>query len=121
VTENRLPDYLDHIQEDASDARTFIEGMSKDDFLADKRTKGAVVMSLIVIGEATTRILDRYPAFAARHPEVSWQAMRGMRNRIAHGYIDINFNIVWDAVETALPDLLALLPALRDDAEREVP
>lgn len=60
----------------------FIEGMNKDDFLADKRTKGAVVMSLIVIGEATTRILDRYPAFAVRHPEISWQAMRGMRNRI---------------------------------------
>jgi len=99
----------------------FIEGMNKDDFLADKRTKGAVVMSLIVIGEATTRILDRYPAFAVRHPEISWQAMRGMRNRIAHGYIDINYNIVWEAVETALPGLLARLPALRDDAVSEAP
>jgi uncharacterized protein with HEPN domain len=54
--------------------------MSKDDFLADKRTKAAVVMALIIIGEATTRILGRYPAFAARHPEISWQAMRAMRN-----------------------------------------
>ena len=121
MTENRLPDYLDHIQQAASDARTFVDGMSKDDFLADKRTKAAVVMALIIIGEATTRILSRYPAVAARHPEISWQAMRAMRNRIGHGYIEINYNIVGEAVESALPELLARLPALRDEAEREAP
>jgi uncharacterized protein with HEPN domain len=36
--------------------------------------------------------------------------MRGMRNRIAHGYFDIDLNIVWETVRTALPDLLAQLP-----------
>lgn len=38
MSENRLPDYLDHIQQAATDARSFVEGMAKDDFLADKRT-----------------------------------------------------------------------------------
>ena len=52
MSENRLPDYLDHIQQAATDARSFVEGMAKDDFLADKRTQQAVIMSLIVIGEA---------------------------------------------------------------------
>ncbi|MEI9550319.1 hypothetical protein [Enterobacter kobei] len=37
MSENRLPDYLDHIQQAATDARSFVEGMAKDDFLADKR------------------------------------------------------------------------------------
>jgi uncharacterized protein with HEPN domain len=119
MTGNRLPDYLDHILEAASDARGFTDGMSKDDFLADKRTKSAVVMSLIVIGEATTKILDRYPAFAARHPEIPWRDMRGMRNRIAHGYFEINFNVVWDAVQAALPDLITRIPTLRDEANRD--
>ncbi len=50
MSENRLPDYLDHIQQAATDARSFVEGMAKDDFLADKRTQQAVIMSLIVIG-----------------------------------------------------------------------
>jgi uncharacterized protein with HEPN domain len=50
MSENRLPDYLDHIQQ-AATVRSFVEGMAKDDFLADKRTQQAVIaMSLIVIG-----------------------------------------------------------------------
>ena len=53
---NRLPDYLDHIQQAAVDARSFVEGMAKDNFLADRRTQRAVIMSLIVIGEAATKV-----------------------------------------------------------------
>lgn len=45
---NRLPDYLEHMQQAAADAIGFVEGMSRVDFLADKRTQQAVVMSLIV-------------------------------------------------------------------------
>ena len=41
---NRLPDYLDHIQQAATDACGFIDGLSKEDFLADKRTQSAVVV-----------------------------------------------------------------------------
>ncbi len=33
--------------------------------------------------------------------------MRGMHNRIAHGYFDINLDVVWDTVQTALPELAA--------------
>lgn len=39
--------------------------------------------------------------------------MRGMRNRIAHGYFDINLDIVWDTVQTALPELLVHLSEAR--------
>ena len=39
MSENRLPDYLDHMQQAAIDARSFVEGLTKDDFLADKRTQ----------------------------------------------------------------------------------
>jgi uncharacterized protein with HEPN domain len=46
-----LGDYLDQIWTAANDARGFVEGMSKEDFLADKRTQQAVVMSLVIIGE----------------------------------------------------------------------
>jgi uncharacterized protein with HEPN domain len=59
--------------------------MCQDDFLADKRTQQAVIMSLIVLGEAATKVMDRYPDFASEHAQVPWRNMRGMRNRIAHG------------------------------------
>jgi len=111
MTEQRLADYLVHIRDAAQDALTFVEGLDKTDFLDDKRTQQAVVMSLIILGEASTKIMDRYPAFAQAHAQVPWRSMRNMRNRIAHGYFDINLDVVWDTVRLALPDLLANLPS----------
>jgi uncharacterized protein with HEPN domain len=115
MSESRLSDYLDHIRQAAEDARSFVAGMGKDDFLVDKRTQQAVIMSLVIIGEAATKVMDGYADFADAHPEVPWRSMRGMRNRIAHGYFDINLDLVWDTVQTALLALLAHLPALSED------
>ena len=93
MNENRLPDYIDHIQQAAADVCSFVEGLAKDDFLADKRTQKAVIMSLIIIGEAATKVMEGYAAFTEAHPEVPWRNMRGMRNRMAHGYFDID--LMW--------------------------
>lgn len=112
MNENRLADYLDHLRQAATDACSFVEGLSKEDFLADRRTQQAVIMSLIVIGEAATKIMDQHAAFASQHPAVPWRNMRGMRNRIAHGYFEINLDVVWDTVQSALPELLEQLRAL---------
>ena len=80
---------------------------SKGDFFEDKRTQQAVILNLIILGEAATKLMDRYPAIADANPTIPWKSMRGMRNRIAHGYYDINLDVVWDTVSTALPELLA--------------
>jgi uncharacterized protein with HEPN domain len=116
LNENRLADYLGHIQQAATDACSFVEGSSKEDFLTDKRTQQAVIMNLIIIGEAATKLMDRYAEFTKAHPEVPWKNMRGMRNRIAHGYFDINLDVVWETVRTALPELLKHLPSIRSNA-----
>jgi uncharacterized protein with HEPN domain len=119
MNENRLPDYIDHIQQAAADVCSFVEGLGKDDFLADKRTQQAVIMSLIIIGEAATKVMERYAAFTQTHPEVPWRNMRGMRNRMAHGYFDIDLNVVWETAQEWLPELLKQLPAVRQDADDE--
>ncbi|TWC44259.1 uncharacterized protein DUF86 [Pseudomonas sp. SJZ080] len=67
-------------------------------------------MSLIIIGEAATKIMDRYTEYTTQNTQVPWRSMRGMRNRIAHGYFDINLEVVWDTVQAALPELLQVLP-----------
>ena len=113
MSENRLPDYLDHMRQAATDACSFVEGLGKADFLEDKRTQQAVIMSLIIIGEAATKAMDGHAEFTLAHPEVPWRAMRGMRNRIAHGYFDINLEVVWETVQTALPELLRKLPGTK--------
>lgn len=75
-------------------------------------------MSLIIIGEAATKVMDGYSEFIQVHTQVPWRSMRGMRNRIAHGYFDINLDIVWETVIPALPKLLEQLPvAIQNAAE----
>jgi len=117
MTENRLPDYLDHMLEAAQLACSYIEGLDKNEFIADKRTQQAVILNLVIIGEAATKLLKDYGQFLDRYPEVPWRSMKGMRNRIAHGYFEINLDVVWETVQTALPQLLDRLPAIRKSAE----
>jgi len=115
MSENRLPDYLDHIQQAATDACGFVEGLGKDDFLEDKRTQQAVIMSLIIIGEAATKVMDGYTEFIQTHSEVPWRSMRNMRNRMAHGYFDIDLDVVWETVQEWLPELLKQLTTVRQN------
>jgi len=68
-------------------------------------------MNLVIIGEAATKIMDVYSEFVESSLQVPWRNMRGMRNRIAHGYFDINLDVVWDTVQAALPELLKQLDA----------
>lgn len=119
MKENRLPDYLDHIQHATADACAFVAGLGKDDFLADRRTQQAVIMSIIIIGEAATKVMDGYAGFIQSHPEVPWRSMRNMRNRMAHGYFDINLDVVWETTQEWLPELLKQLPAIRQHASDE--
>lgn len=55
--------------------------------------------------------MNEYPEFVAKHPEIPWWQIRGMRNRMAHGYFEIDLNIVWDTVRISLP-------VLREQLER---
>jgi uncharacterized protein with HEPN domain len=72
----------------------------------------AVVLNLLLIGEVAARIVEGAPVFVAAHPEIPWAAMRGMRNRIAHGYFELDLKVVWDTVGSAVPQLSRRLPGL---------
>lgn len=113
---HRLVDYLDDMVDAAHQACAYVDGLSKAGFLADRRTQQAVILNLMILGEAATKLLDQYPDFLAQHAQVPWQRMKGMRNRVAHGYFDIDVDVVWDTVQISLPALLAQLPAIRDVA-----
>lgn len=63
----------------------------------------AVVQAVGVIGEAAARLT---PELRARYPDVPWSVMVGMRNRLVHGYFDINYLLVWDTVNDDLPPVI---------------
>ncbi|GHT80758.1 hypothetical protein AGMMS49960_03080 [Betaproteobacteria bacterium] len=98
MNEYRLPDYLDHMQQAATDACTFIEGLGKADFLEDKRTQQAVIMSLVIIGEAVTKVMDGYTGFTLAHPEVPSGRQKIVRYRIMGGYARVKREIYPTAI-----------------------
>lgn len=112
--DSRLADYLRQIIESSRDAVSFTSGMDRESFLADLRTQRAVVMSLMIVGEAAARVISDHADFAEAHPDIPWRSIRGMRNRIAHGYFDVDLVVVWQTVEVELPTLIDRLEALQD-------
>lgn len=112
MTDERVADTLTHMRDAAALAQSYVEGMTQTAFAADTRTQQAVIMNLVIIGELATKMIKDHSGFIAQHPQIPWASMKGMRNRIAHGYFEINLDVVWDTVRTALPNLQADLSAL---------
>jgi uncharacterized protein with HEPN domain len=106
-------DLIGHMHEAAGQACGYVEGMALDVFLQDKRTQQAVIFNLMILGEAATRLLKEHGDFLANYPVVPWGSMKGMRNRLAHGYFDIDLPLVWRTVQSSLPALMTELPAIQ--------
>ena len=109
--EYRIHEYLKYMQIGCSDAISFVDGLTRDDFLSDVKTQRAVVMSLMIVGEASSKLLADFPEFTQQHPNIPWVSMRGMRNRIAHGYFEIDVGVVWQTVNE-LPRLVNAIEEL---------
>ena len=74
--------------------------LDKEQMMEDKTLKRAIVRSLEIIGEATKKI----PAdIKLKWDEISWKNMAGMRDRLIHDYMGINYFIVWDVVKNIIP------------------
>jgi len=115
MTSERAADYLDQMIDAAQLARSYVAGMTAEEFMADRRTQQAVVLNLIVIGEAATRLLRDRPELAVEYTDVPWRNIRGMRNRVAHGYFELNLSLVWQTVCDSLAPLVAELQRVRSE------
>jgi len=94
--------YLDDVLDAMDKAEMFVAGMSYEQFEDDLRTSFAVTRALEIVGEATRRL----PAsFREQYPNIPWQDMAGMRDKIIHGYDNVNLRIVWDVVTRDIPEV----------------
>jgi uncharacterized protein with HEPN domain len=90
--------------------RRYVLGMSYDRFLADEKTRDAVERNLEVIGEAVKKVSA---AFKAHHAHVPWRDISGMRDRLIHDFLGVDYEIVWNAVQRDLPALEAEMRRVR--------
>lgn len=108
----RLTEYLQHILQAIQRIERYTADLDEADFLASEEKQDAVIRNIEVLGEAARNIDRHYPDYAAQHPDVSWADIYLMRNRVAHGYFSIDFEIVWKTVRNDLPELAARIAVL---------
>ncbi|MFC5519494.1 DUF86 domain-containing protein [Polaromonas jejuensis] len=101
----RIADYLQHILEAIDNIQDYTVGMDLDAFMADRKTRDAVIRNLEVIGEACNNVAKNHPAFASQHSSVPWGFAYEMRNALSHGYFTVDHAIVWQTIQQDLPKL----------------
>jgi uncharacterized protein with HEPN domain len=90
----------------AREAVSFTEGKSREDLESDRKLVLSIVKSIEIIGEAARKLTTER---RESHPDIPWQDIIGMRNRLIHAYFDINLDTVWDTVTNELPPLIGNL------------
>lgn len=94
---------LAQILEHARHARDLCASSKPEDLMSDWKSALALERALEVVGEAVKRL----PAeLCSSYPTVPWRLIAGMRDRLIHGYDDIDHEILWNAVQQDLPTLI---------------
>ncbi len=95
-------EYLGHIHKEASYLVHRLTNVTLAEFQADETLQRACTRSPEIIGEATKRVPDE---FRRKYQQIDWRAMAGMRDRLIHDYLDVDYDIVWNVLTNKIPPL----------------
>ncbi|WP_305045109.1 HepT-like ribonuclease domain-containing protein [Geoalkalibacter sp.] len=98
-----------HMVDAAREAISFAAGRRREDLDRDRMLVLSLVKSVEIMGEAAAKVSD---SFRQQQPTLPWREMVAMRNRLIHGYFDINLDIVWQTVTAELPPLVEKMEAI---------
>ncbi|MBU0701170.1 DUF86 domain-containing protein [bacterium] len=97
-----IRDYLNDILEMIEDIKNFTEGISYEGLERDKKTLYAAIRCLEVLGEAVKKIPN---SIREEYPEIPWQEIAGMRDRLIHEYFGVDMETIWDTIQEDLSPL----------------
>jgi len=101
----RLQSYFVHILEACERILRYAGASDLSAFLRDDLMQDAIIRNLEVIGEASRKIMVQAPDFQTRYPALPLTAAYQMRNALAHGYFQIDLELVWKTVTADIPSL----------------
>ena len=109
-------DYVADIQEAVSSILAFTNGMTWEQFAADRKTQYAVVRAFEILGEAAKKVPL---SVRKRHTRVPWKQMAGMRDKLIHEYFGVNYQVLWKTVQTDIPPLQSrIAKALEQESKK---
>jgi uncharacterized protein with HEPN domain len=108
--------YLDDMIGFAENVLVYTAGHRQDSFVASQLNYDATLRNLELIGEAATHIP---PEVRDLMPQIPWRQVIATRNRLIHGYLGIDNDILWSIIEDDIPSLLANLQVLKDSHNDE--
>ena len=103
--------FLHHISDSCQKCLRFVKGMDYEQFVADEKTISAGVRELSVIGEAARKTTEN---FRSENPQIPWEKIFGMRNRLVHDYMGVQLPIVWQTLQDDIPELVRILGGILD-------
>ncbi len=92
---------LRHIVDAAERIAGYLDGADRASFLANRMLQDAVIRNLEIVGEACVNLSAE---FREAHAEVPWLKASGIRNRLVHGYFDVDLGVVWQTAVDAMPE-----------------
>jgi uncharacterized protein with HEPN domain len=107
-------DRLKHILDPIRKIERYIGDRTIDQFGIDEEKVDAVVRNIEIIGEAIN-FLSR--DLKSKYPEAEWQVATAMRNRLIHGYFEVDPDIVWETASSDLPRLKEVVGRILKESE----
>ena len=105
---------LHQIQDAGRRLQTLCAGKNLALLLSDWQATAALERFIEILGEAVKRLpMD----LRAQRPSVPWKEIAGTRDRLSHGYDDVDYQVLWDAVQLDIPPLLATVEHMLKDLE----
>jgi uncharacterized protein with HEPN domain len=105
---------LQHMLDAAMEAVEFAAGKSRKDLDSDRKLTLAIIKSIEIIGEAASKVTETR---RAENDNIPWKDVVSMRNRLTHGYFDVNLDVVWETIQTDIPDLIKTLDKIIQQEE----
>lgn len=107
--------YLDDIIEAIEKIELYTEGLNLEQAENDGKTFDAVIRNFEIIGEAAKNVPQEV---RDKYPDVPWKEMAGMRDKLAHEYFGIRFDVVWSTIKDRLPRLKQLVKAILEQMDK---